>query len=164
MKTLVINSPKHGLISSMVDDEDFIRFSTISLFAVWNERSKTFYVKRYCRNNGHESTAFVHREIMGLKIGDPLQVDHIDHNGLNNQKSNLRVCTMQQNNRNRRSSKKRSSHPKGVDFCPDCVKPWRARIIVSKKLFVLGHFLTPEEAHAAYLDACRVRFGAFACV
>lgn len=60
----------------------------------------TFYVKRSVRVDGKRTMSFLHREIMKLKRGKKMCVDHQNRNGLDNQVSNLRICTNQENNHN----------------------------------------------------------------
>ena len=57
----------------------------------------------------------MHRAIMGCGDGDP-DVDHIDHDGLNNRRSNLRLATESQNLANQRPQTGRSSRFKGVHW------------------------------------------------
>ena len=73
------------------------------------------------------------------------QIDHIDHNRLNNSMDNLRVVTNQHNHMNR-------SKVKGYSWDKGC-KKWRVRIKVNNKRKHLGYFDTEEEARAAYLAA-----------
>lgn len=96
----------------------------------------------------------------------PLQgmyVDHIDHNGLNNQRSNLRICTFQQNTQNRRKSPQCTSQYKGV-YWDRYNKVWRSRIRVQgclKTLYVGNNEL---KAAGKYNEAAISYFGEFACL
>src|ERR1043165_3940616 len=96
-------------------------------------------------------------------IGRPLEkhelVDHIDGNGLNNRRSNLRLATYAQSSMNRGRNIKNSSGYKGVDLKDG---KWRAEIQVSRKKVYLGRFSTPEEAYAAYCEAAKKYHGEFA--
>ena len=73
-------------------------------------------------------------------------VDHIDGNGLNNQKKNLRVCTRSQNNLNSGKPKNKNctSMYIGVSYVGKYTprKPWRATMSVNNKTINLGHFKT----------------------
>lgn len=89
-------------------------------------------------------------------------VDHIDGNGLNNQKANLRVCEPNQNQYNRLLQKNNTSGFKGVSFFPETGQ-WRARIgIGGKRRISLGLFPTKEEAYAAYCEAAKIHHREFA--
>lgn len=78
-------------------------------------------------------------------------VDHIDRNPFNNRWDNLREATRVQNRRNCNNIRGREL-PKGVHRHGN---RFRARIVVNRKHTHLGLFGTPEEAHAAYVEAAR---------
>jgi len=91
----------------------------------------------------------MHRDILGMDIADPKQVDHRDNNGLNNQKKNLRICTKSINLRNRKPYGKTSKH-KGV-YWNKKAKKWYSQITLPdghKKY--LGSFLCEKEAAEIY--------------
>jgi hypothetical protein len=91
-------------------------------------------------------------------------LDHIDGGPRNNRIENLRACTNAQNQYNGpRKSNNRSGY-KGVAFCKGYRKPWRARIIVEKKVVELGRYETLEEAAAAYAEGAKRYAGEFAKV
>jgi hypothetical protein len=92
----------------------------------------------------------LHRLITGAKEGE--EVDHIDLNPLNNRRSNLRVCTKQNNSFNRTSYKNSKSGIKGVWYSPanEC---WCSQITYQNKRVCLGSFSNPVEAAEAYNDA-----------
>ena len=89
-------------------------------------------------------------------------VDHIDGSRKNgNRFANLRLATRQENLRNSRLSRRNQIGLKGVNKCTTTGR-YRAEIYVNGKNLHLGRFDTPELAHAAYVDAARIHFGAFA--
>jgi hypothetical protein len=90
------------------------------------------------------------------------QVDHINHDPSDNRWSNLRECTITQNQANTRMRKNNTSGYKGVSYNSECKKPWKAQINIDKKTTCLGHFKTPEEAHSAYKAAAINHYGDFA--
>lgn len=95
-----------------------------------------------------------------MNAPDELDVDHINGKTLDNQRHNLRLCTHQQNQMNRRLNVNNKSGYKGVYYKKDQRKKhWRARI-QSKHL---GYFATPEEAAREYDKAALERYGEFAC-
>jgi hypothetical protein len=107
---------------------------------------------------------FVHREILGLLPCElaGMRVDHVDGNGLNNRRSNLRICTNSQNSMNRRPIRnKRYTSFKGIYFEPERLL-WVAAIQVNGKTIKLGRFRQEEEAARAYDQAAKQHFGEFA--
>lgn len=103
-------------------------------------------------------TILMHREIM--QPPDGLVVDHIDGNGLNNRRSNMRACTREQNLYNSRPRNKRSKH-KGVRYCEERDN-WIAEITRRGHKFHLGTFDDEIEAARAYDRRAVELFGAFA--
>lgn len=138
--------------SVMVDDEDYDRVISIH----WVSSNG------YARQTGTDKrkNIMMHRMILGAQSGQ--QIDHVDGNRLNNQKSNLRFSTQSQNMWNRRVSKLSTCGLKGVIYDKHCRLKWRAAIRMYGKRQYLGMFQTPELAHAAYCEAAKKYFGEFA--
>lgn len=103
-------------------------------------------------------TVFMHRAIMNPT--EKLQVDHIDHDGLNNQRSNLRICTHKQNMRNSRSRSNSRSKYLGVSYNSN--GHIVAQITINLKHNFLGVFKTEEDAARSYDIAAKQAFGEFA--
>lgn len=129
-------------------------------------------VKGYCWNShdGYIETRGLtrgeflkmHRLIMGLKKGDGLLVDHINHNTHDNRKCNLRICTNQENCMNSSTHKNnKSSGESGISYRKDNGK-WRVRIWKNYKCYHIGQFDTYEEAYQARISAEDKFFGEFA--
>lgn len=93
------------------------------------------------------STIKLHRLVMDAKEGD--YVDHRFHNEYDNRKSNLRICTNQENTMNHKIHKNNTSGKSGITYRKDSNK-WRARLWYKGKCYNLGSFLS-------YEDAVRVR-------
>lgn len=100
----------------------------------------------------------MHREILSAPKG--MQVDHVDGNGLNNTRENLRICSSQQNNRNRKAVEGTSKFKGVTVYCPG--EKWFAQIWVNKKSIFLGYFKDEKEAARAYNEAAKKHFGEFA--
>lgn len=116
------------------------------------------YAYRSIGPRGKQKTIYLHRVIMNASDG--IEVDHIDFNGLNNRRNNLRLATHQQNLCNRSMSSTNKSGFRGVSWAKDRQK-WRAQITVNCKMKYLGTFSSPEIAHAAYLEASKHLHGSF---
>ncbi len=139
---------------AIVDAADYERLRSYKWLAV--EMGRCWY-GRTLKRDGRPLA--MHRLIMDAPKG--LMVDHIDHNGLNNRKSNLRLCTRKQNRRNRRPNLGGSSKYKGVCWCKSS-KKFRAAISHNKKRIYLGYFHDEVEAAKAYDEKARELFGEFA--
>lgn len=110
----------------------------------------------YAISAGRKGRELMHRRITGARSGQ--EVDHINGDGLDNRRSNLRLCTRAQNSWN---SKSKLSDMKGVHRTKGS-KPWVALIRVNGKRHYLGNFLTKIEGARAYNDAAKKYYGDFA--
>ena len=110
--------------------------------------------------NGKQTTCYMHRVILGLT--DPkIQADHINHDGLDNTRINLRSCTQQQNNMNKSSRKNSTSKYKGVSWNKRDNK-WQSHIRFNNKTIHLGYYTNEQEAAKAYNLKAKELFGEFA--
>ena len=103
-------------------------------------------------------TFFMHGVILPSPNG--FFIDHIDGNGLNNKRNNLRIVTHTQNMFNRRLRVDNASGFKGV-FWHKHTKKWASEIVANKIRHHLGYFKTPEDAHAAYIAAAKKLHGEY---
>jgi len=101
----------------------------------------------------------MHRLI--LNAPDGMQVDHVNEIGLDNRKSNLRICNQSENQRNRSKQKNNTSGFKGVHWHV-VDKRWMATIKVDKKKIHLGSFRNPIDAAKVYNSAAIKYHGEFA--
>ena len=90
-----------------------------------------------------------------------MHVDHINGNPLDNRKSNLRICTNAENQRNRGVNKNNTSGYKGVCWAKQN-KKWKARIKHNGKLIHLGYYKDKEEAARAYDKKAKELHGEYA--
>jgi hypothetical protein len=134
MKLLKIND----IYSVRIDDEDFENMSKYK-WQILKTKHCT-YAKRHHNN----STVYMHIEIM--KPNNGMQVDHKDGNGLNNQRSNLRICTQKQNKQNRSRQVNQINKYIGVSKIKN---KWQARYWNNGKTIVIGRFDTEIEAATA---------------
>lgn len=120
------------------------------------------YSKKKEGGDGSVKRIKMHRVLM--KCSSNEIIDHIDGNGLNNQRYNLRKATKSQNAMNRSVQKNTGSKLKGVYEYKNNprIKKFYSRIAIKGKDKFLGYFLTPEEAHEAYKKAALELHGEFA--
>jgi hypothetical protein len=111
------------------------------------------------RDDGSRAGLKLHR----LLLPDWAEIDHIDGDGLNNCRSNLRAATHSQNQGNTRKRLGTSSQFKGVCWSK-CAGKWRAYIRSDGKLKFLGYFASEFEAAQAYNSAALEKWGSFAKV
>lgn len=142
-------------IFAWVDDEDFDRVSRYK----WTLDTNGYVVRKETLPGKVKRKVLLHRFIMNAPHG--FDVDHEDHDPLNNLKSNLRICTRSQNSMNRGPKPGSSSQYKGVSFHKRD-KAWRACLTVSGQRIDLGYHYTEQEAAIAYDYAAYAYFGEFA--
>lgn len=128
----------------------------------WYARQVNHKRRDYCyaARKKHGETIFLHRAILGLKKGDSKEGDHVNHDTLDNRKSNLRILNRMQQQANRRQtniSKKGASRYKGVRRSRN---KWRAEI--TGKGIHIGCYEDEKDAARAYDKAAVEMYGEFA--
>jgi hypothetical protein len=151
MKRIPLSQGKYAL----VDDADYERLNQWK-WCVSNEYGKLYAV---CWQN--DQHVRMHRFLLGLKKGNAVQVDHKDGNGLNNQRSNLRIATHKQNQWNKRKRRDNTSGYKGV-FWHEASKKWLVQIKANGKIQYIGCFKSKIEAARKYNEAAKKYHGKFA--
>jgi hypothetical protein len=130
---------------ALVDDEDYEYLNQFKWQAFWSKKAHTFYAHRPIYKGNKRTKILMHRQI--LNVPDGLQVDHINHKTLDNQKYNLRIVTCRQNNQNH--SRNVSSIYPGVSWNKK-LKKWQANAVFNGKKHSLGMYLIEIEAFNAY--------------
>ncbi len=132
-----------------VDDEDFFKFAIYRWHAHITPGRRDHVTARSWSGN-LTGCKYLHRLIMNAPEG--MNIDHINHDPLDNRKKNLRICTQQENMFNQRMRIDNKSGYVGVHWHPES-KKWRARIYTNKKGKSLGLFTSRKEASRAYKKA-----------
>ena len=133
---------------ALVDDSDYKWLNQFKWQARKNRRN--WYAHRNTpKINGKKTKVNMHREILGLEPFDGKEVDHINRNGLDNRRSNLRIANQTINQRNQRKHTNNTSGFTGVHWYKRLNK-WRANIHVNHKTINLG-------VYSNLLDAVRAR-------
>mgnify|MGYP001394888112 CR=1 FL=1 len=148
-----------------VDPEDYL---WLSQFRWCCKTGKdTCYAIRHIQDHGRTKRIHMHRQILNT-LGNMI-CDHKNHNGLDNRRTNLRNCTTEQNNANRRKratsqgSRAPSSQYLGVSWCPRR-KKWASYIKHKGKARNLGLFAIEEDAARAHDRAAWELWGEYACL
>lgn len=159
MKRVPVNKGKYFAI---VDNEDY---DWICKFT-WTIAGKKQRQGKYARTviyrlDGSREEVYMHRMIMKATRGT--LVDHLNMNGLDNRKSNLRLCTTAQNSMNRKVPKSNRSGYKGVYYRSDNqTNPYDAKITFNGKRIHIGCYRTAKDASDAYYAKAKELFGDFA--
>lgn len=141
----------------LIDEEDY---GLISQYT-WHpfQGGHTWYAVSYVNRCGIRQKFRMHRVLLNAPA--KLQVDHINGNGLDNRRSNIRLATKVQNGWNRGKRAHSTSCFKGVTHRSDSGK-WSAKIQQNNVVYRLGVFETEVEAARVYDDTARKLFGEYA--
>ncbi len=133
--------------SAIIDADDFRKIVGFTWRAKRNGRTT------YAISDTWGKRVYMHR----LVLGTDECVDHIDNNGLNNRRSNLRVLSNTDNIRRKRPNLNGTSKYKGVSWYYR-TKKWQVNIKVSGKSIAVGHFMNEIDAAKAYDLAAKFYF------
>lgn len=153
MRRVQLSGP-NGLKFALVDDADFERVCRFR----WHYRRarserENFYA---CTSTKDQRNIYMHRFILGVEVG--FIVDHVNADGLDNSRANLRICNLSQNNANTilpaNNSGYRGVYRKGASWCAEVGGRGRRKIV--------GLFKSPVEAALARDRAALREYGEFA--
>lgn len=143
---------------ALIDEADK---DLISPFKWYPSRGKWgTYAKAHVKGFRPRRKIYMHRLIMGLSFGDKRFVDHVNHNGLDNRRCNLRICSNAQNQYNQLAGTG-TSRFKGVCWFKALGK-WHAQIKLNYRTLHVGYFDDEIEAARAYDNAAIFYYGPFA--
>lgn len=148
----------HGLFAK-VDDEDYEMLNAHK----WHRHGakRRYYARAHV---GHDELGKQILKLMHhLVLPGHSLIDHINHDGLDNQKHNLRPATARENCRNKESHLNTTSIHKGVAFHASSGR-WQATITDNGVFHYLGLFDDEQDAALAYNNEAIKRFGEFACL
>lgn len=140
---------------ALIDDADFELISARKWCVRWGRN--TFYAGSRIKGTLVKMQNYLLHPPKGMIV------DHRNHNGLDNRRLNLRICTQTENMRNSLSHKDGSSKYKGVSFCKFTGK-WRVQIHIDGKNKNAGRYLSEIEAAHAYDSIAEKVHGEFACL
>ncbi len=139
MKTISLSRGKVALVS----DEDY---ASVAQFK-WCYSATGYAVRSTWPDN---KLVYMHRFILGATKGS--EVDHVNGDGLDNRRSNIRVCTRSQNMANRKA--------KGM-YWDKGRNRWVVRVYVNRKVVFYGRYKGEAEASEAYIDAKKLHHKEF---
>jgi len=143
---------------AIVDDEMYDYLNQWKWFAN-NHNGKFYVVRNITVSNNKQNKIYMHRLI--LKPEKNMVIDHLNGDGLDNRKCNLRICTHAENMRNSKISINNKSGYKGVSY-QENRNNYRAQIKFNNKTINIGDFIDPIDAARAYNDAALKYHGEFA--
>lgn len=156
MKLVPLYNRRHKLVvgHAMVDDADY----DLVMTKTWSMLSTEGLCYAICKTGPSKMRGrgiLLHRFLNGLQGGDSRCVDHIDRNGLNCQRDNMRVCTILENSHNRGPAKRNNLGVRGVSYCPSIDKYKAQLTVAGNRVWSTRHDLL-DDAIAAIKEANRL--------
>lgn len=149
-----LHSIKYPGLYALIDEAD-AELASQYRWGVYR-RWHSYYARTTRRQDGYKH---LHHVLMGLP--DDSVIDHINGDGLDNRRENLRIATNSQNGMNQRIRSDNVSGYKGVSW-NRALSKWRCQIRVQGKTKHLGYFTDPVEAASVYDREARSLHGDFA--
>lgn len=153
-RKIPLTKGKHAL----VDTEDYDELNKQKWHCAARAGGK-FYAKTWNKVSKRPYYIMMHRLI--IKCPPDMDIDHINNNGLDNRKENLRICTRSQNLANKGKGANNKSGYKGVHW-DKRAKKWYAGICFNRKRIFIGYFHNVLNAADAYDEVAIKYHGKFA--
>jgi len=144
---------------ALVDEADYDWLNQWKWCAHYDVQFDRWVAVRAGRKEDDSHLVYMHRQITAAKKGQ--QVDHINRDPLDNRRSNLRICSQSENQRNRATHKNNKSGYKGVRWV-ESMRKWRVNIGKDGRHIHLGYYDNIIMAARAYNAAAVEHFGEFA--
>jgi hypothetical protein len=143
---IIIKSKKYGVLESLIDTSDLEKVKKAKSWWINSgDNAKSPYVRGYMTDDiGNTRKCYLHRLV--LNISNPKnQADHVNHDTLDNRKSNLIVVSNAENCQNRQLYSNNTSGHIGITWHKQTGK-WNAQIMVEREKKHLGLFDDINEA------------------
>lgn len=146
---------------AIVDNDDYELLNQYK----WHVNAQGYLSTRIYTGTGRDNNTayFIRMHRLVMNAPDDMVVDHIFGKKFDNRKTQLRLATGGENNRNRGKQTNNTSGHKGVSWHKKAGK-WTAQIDINHKHHYLGLFTNLEDATEAYKQAATKYHGEFACV
>ncbi len=146
---------------AIVDPEDYEELARFKWFAMRSRRG-LYAIRMVKASDGSRKKIRMHRAILDVPQGK--FIDHINHNGLDNRRANLRIVTNLQNSWNKRKQKGNySSQYKGVSWSKRVGK-WHTEIYCRGTKIFIGYFDDEKTAASAYNAKAQELYGDYAAL
>lgn len=155
MKKIYLTGQNGNGKFALVDDGDFEYLKSFN----WHIYNNGYARRRAPRDGGKRKSFYMHKQIM--KVNNNVLIDHKNRNGLDNRKSNLRICDFSENGVNTKVRRDNTSGFKGISWRP-AQKTWMVRIWVRGDCKYIGCFKIKREAVIAYNKMAKKEYGEFA--
>jgi hypothetical protein len=155
---LIIISKKYGQKIVLFDEQDAHLVDAHTWHVRFDKSTGGFYVLTNIPKGKKQTSIVLHRLLMEFPDN---QVDHINRDGLDNRRDNLRMCTNAENGRNKGNFRNNKSGYKGVHYHIG-IKRWVAYITVNYKRISGGCFDTAKDAATRYNELAIIHHGDFA--
>ena len=147
---IIINSPTHGRMEAIINTCDLERVKQMqhTWFPALNKNKTSYYVYGVVyKENGKRRSVLLHRWILGV-TDRKKQIDHINHQTLDNTRKNLNIVSHRENQQNKRKYKTNKSGHIGVNWNKKA-KRWSVILSDKDQKKYIGNFVDINEAVAA---------------